>query len=143
MTFFFPLALVMSGCEDDDEPSNEVRFQNIALTGANERPAVTTSNTGTFNGIYNKDTNIMTFTVSWTGFDATNMHFHKADPTTSGPPVIPVAGTGSPAKYTSPVSGTTRALTEAEEVDLLNGLWYYNIHSTKFPGGEIRGQLIK
>ena len=144
LTFFLTFALAMSACDDDDDdtPSNEVRFQNLALTGANERPAVTTNNTGTFNGIYNKDTKQITYTVSWTGFTATNMHFHKADVNTSGPPVIPIEKQGTPPAYTSPLSETTRPLTAAEEADLLNGLWYINIHSTQFPNGEIRVQLI-
>jgi hypothetical protein len=145
ITFFCLFGLAMSACEDDDDdlPSNEVRFQNIALTGANERPAVTTNNSGTFNGIYNKDTKVISYTVTWTGFTATAMHFHKADPTIAGPVVIPVAGTGTPATYTAPITGNTRPLTEAEEADLLNGLWYFNIHSAQYPGGEIRGQLVK
>lgn len=145
MSLFLALALFMSACDDDDDvdtPTNEVKFENIALTGANERPAVTTNNTGTFNGIYNKDTKTITYTVTWNGFTATNMHFHKADVTTSGPPVIPVDKKGTPLAYTSPLSETTRPLTAAEEADLLNGLWYFNIHSAQFPTGELRGQLV-
>lgn len=142
--FFLPFALVLSACDedDDDTPSNEVKFENIALTGENERPAVTTPNTGVFNGTYNKDTNQISYTVTWTGFTATNMHFHKADINSFGPPVIPIEKKGTPPAYTSPLSETTRTLTDAEEADLLNGLWYINIHSSQYPAGEIRGQLI-
>jgi hypothetical protein len=77
------------------------------------------------------------------------MHFHNAIPTATLPAtavagnvVIGVAGTGTPATYTSPITGTTRALTADEEMALLAGNWYFNIHSTQYPGGELRGQLI-
>jgi hypothetical protein len=33
-------------------------------------------------------------------------------------------------------------LTETQESQLLSELWYINVHSTNFPGGEIRGQVL-
>ncbi|MDB5871314.1 MAG: hypothetical protein JWQ07_756, partial [Ramlibacter sp.] len=39
-----------------------------------------------------------------------------------------------------PIQGET-VVTPAQAADLMAGLWYVNIHSTQFPGGEIRGQL--
>lgn len=136
------MILLAAACKDDkeEEPvvSNEVKFTNIALTGAKEVPANPSTASGVFNGTYNKDTNLLTYTFSYTGMTATNMHFHKGDPTISGGVVIPIA---SP--YASPMSGTTRVLTDAEEVDLLAGLWYVNIHSSTYGGGEIRGQLTQ
>jgi hypothetical protein len=122
--------------DDDDTPQNEVRFQNLALTGAKEVPPVQTTSTGTINATYNKDTNVLNYTITWTPFTATNMHFHKGDATVSGAPVKPIAG-----PYTSPMTGTF-TLTDAEEADLLAGLWYINIHSQAYPGGEIRAQMI-
>lgn len=32
-------------------------------------------------------------------------------------------------------------LTDAQAADMMAGLWYVNIHTTRYPGGEIRGQL--
>lgn len=139
ITLFLAFILITSSCKKDDEkPNNEVKFQNIMLTGAKEVPANNSTATGTFNGTYNKETNMLTYTVTWTGFTATGMHFHNAPATASSPPVEPI-----PSPLTSPKTGTTRALTDAEEADLLAGLWYINIHSDQFPAGELRGQLTQ
>jgi CHRD domain len=141
LTLFLALGFTAVSCKDDDDdeeetPANEVRYNNLTLTGAKEVPANTSPNTGTINATYNKDTNVLDYTVTWTGFVATNMHFHKGEPTVSGPPVLPIL-----APWTSPKSGTF-TLTEAQEVDLLAGLYYINIHSQAYPGGEIRVQMI-
>jgi hypothetical protein len=70
------------------------------------------------------------------------MHFHKGDPTVSGGvalgiPKVPLTA----AAHTSPISGSL-PLTDAQETDLLAGLWYVNIHSAAYGGGEIRVQMI-
>ncbi len=41
----------------------------------------------------------------------------------------------------SPIIGSVGPLDAQQQSDLLDGLWYVNIHSTIFPGGEIRGQV--
>ena len=41
-----------------------------------------------------------------------------------------------------PVTGET-TITPAQYADLAAGLYYVNIHTARFPGGEIRGQLRK
>jgi len=139
------LGFTATSCDDDDEdtPSNEVRYQNLTLTGAKEVPANQSPNTGTINAVYNKDTNVITYTITWTGFDATNMHFHRiVDPTQPGPvdlgiPKVPATA----ATYTSPLTGSL-TLTDAQEANLLGGLWYVNIHSQAYPGGEIRVNMV-
>ncbi|MGQ2979031.1 MAG: CHRD domain-containing protein, partial [Polaromonas sp.] len=39
-----------------------------------------------------------------------------------------------------PMSGQA-TLTAAQMADLLAGKWYANIHTARYPGGEIRGQM--
>jgi hypothetical protein len=155
MGLFLMMTLVLGACEkDDDKPNNEVQFQNIMLSGANERPTVVNSpGTGTFNGTYDRTAKTITYTITWSGTTTpvTAMHFHNAIPTANLPATavsgnvvigIPGTGTGTSATYTSPVTGTTRALTMDEETALLAGNWYVNLHTSQFPAGELRGQLM-
>ena len=62
-------------------------------------------------------------------------HFHgPAAPGANAPPIIVVKDLPSPMKGTA-------TLTDAQIADLQAGKWYFNIHTSAHPGGEIRGQL--
>lgn len=52
------------------------------------------------------------------------------------------AGVLFPLPLGSPKLGSVGPLSPQQQSDLLAGLWYVNIHSTMFPGGEIRGQVV-
>ncbi len=107
------------------------------LNGANERPNPNTSTAiGSATLTYNDESNIFTIVVTYSGMTATASHIHKAEATAAGSVVFPF----SPA--TSPINYTSVALTAAQETDLHAGLYYVNVHSSAFPSGEIRGQLI-
>ncbi|WP_158856779.1 CHRD domain-containing protein [Lunatibacter salilacus] len=139
LAFFLLVSVILFGCEKDDDAGNDniVEYQNIQITGGEEVPSNNSTATGVFNGTYDKTTKILTYTLTFTGLTPTNMHFHKGEIGVSGPVVIPI----SSAPYTSPINSMTPALTTEQESDLLNGLWYVNIHSAAFPPGEIRGQV--
>ena len=128
--------LLVASCKKD-EVSNEVKF-GATLSGAQEVPAVTTTATGTFDATYNTDTKILTYTVTYTGITPTAWHIHREAVGVTGPVVFNFGQT-----FTSPFNATTIALTTAQETDLMNGMYYVNIHSSKSPSGEIRGQLLK
>ena len=146
----FSLMVVISSCNEDDDdnnnqPDNEVRFDNIALTGEAEAPTpVTSDGSGTLNATYNMETKVISYTVSWTlgneSDQTIGMHFHGPASVTESADVI-IGITLPSDNYTGNVSGETRPLTQGEEDDLLDGLWYLNIHSTTNPAGELRGQL--
>lgn len=128
--------------DDDDMPANEVRYQNLTLTGAKEVPANASTNTGTVTATYNKDTNVINYTITWTGFEATNMHFHKIADPQPGPVALPIPKVPATATtHTSPLTGSL-TLTDAQETELLANQWYLNIHSQAYPGGEIRVNMV-
>lgn len=139
LAFVFLGSVFLFGCSEDDDPVNDnlVEFMNIQVSGGEEVPSNTSTATGMFNGTFDKTTKILTYTLTFTGLTPTNMHFHKGAVGVNGP--VAIAISASP--YTSPISTMTPALTTEQEADLLNGLWYVNIHSAAFPPGEIRGQV--
>lgn len=91
---------------------------------------------GSVTGTYNKESKILSVSITYQGIIPTLWHIHKGEAGTVGPVVLNMGTT-----FTSPFNFTTMALTTAQEADLLAGLYYVNIHSKKAPNGEIRGQL--
>ncbi len=136
------LSFALGSCssdDDDDQPSNIVQFEDADLTGDEETPPNNSSAMGTFSGSYNRNTKILTYTITHMGITPTNMHFHKGEPGVPGGVVFPIGS--SP--WTSPINDQTPALTADQEADLLAGKWYVNIHSAAYPAGELRGQVVQ
>ena len=110
------------------------------LTGTEEVPANTSPGTGTLEATYDSDSNVLNYTVTYSGLtgDPTAAHFHgPAAPGENAPPAVPVEGS-----LASPISGTA-TLTDAQEAELLGGQWYFNVHTAQYPDGELRGQVLQ
>ena len=146
---FISVLLLVAGCKkDDDKPKNtSIREVTIQLSGAAEVPPVTQAGSGSIKVKYDTTTNIISYDLTWqlgsTSATTTGMHFHgdeNGSPTTNSPVQIGVTGFNTGASGT--VSGSTVALTPVQENQLLAGKWYFNIHSSNFPSGEIRGNII-
>jgi hypothetical protein len=75
---------------------------------------------------------------------ATNAHIHCcAPPGANGPVIIPFIPAGFVTGNTSGnFSHLFTGLTPTLIADIESGLSYVNIHSTLFPAGEIRGQIV-
>lgn len=134
------LVLGMNSCSSDDDnggtPSGTTTYR-ATLTGASEVPSNASTATGTATLSFNNTTKIFNLTVTYSGMTATAAHVHKGAVGVSGGPVFPITVTASPMYLTS------AALTAEQEADLKANLYYVNIHSSTYPDGEIRGQLIK
>jgi hypothetical protein len=121
------------------------------LSGANEVPPhLITPATGAGSFLLNDAQTDLFVTLSFSGLLAneTGAHIHApAAPGANAAVVLPLPT--SPAKAFTfsqdfPLAASLVGLTPAQFVDdLFSGLAYVNVHSTVFPGGEIRGQLIQ
>ena len=125
-----------------------------ALNGANERPTPNTSTaTGTATYVLTGNSLSYTITVNGLSAPASGAHIHVGGASVAGPIVVPytVASTqtgtvtsgtldlGNPI-----VCGSTCTITgDSLKVLLNNGNAYSNVHNSVYPGGEIRGQIIK
>lgn len=107
------------------------------LDGLQENPANASPGIGVATGTLDDVTRVFSWSLSFSGLvgSQTGAHFHKGAVGVNGP--VQVALT-----LGSPSAGST-TLTVAQVADLEAGLWYVNVHSSIFPGGEIRGQLTE
>jgi len=136
-SFMLSIMFIVSCKKEEEVAANETKF-GASLKGSEEVPAVTTNATGTFDATYNKDTKILSYTINYNGITPTAWHIHKGAVGSTGSVIFDFGRT-----FTSPFMASTVALTTDQETDLMNGMYYVNIHSAKSPSGEIRGQLLK
>jgi hypothetical protein len=105
-------------------------------------PASISAATGSMVGDYNSSNNTLSGTLSWTGLSGapTAIHFHGlAQPGRNNISQFVLV------KVPSVASGSMTfqsIFTEAQEESLINGYFYYDIHTTAYPNGEIRGQIL-
>jgi hypothetical protein len=131
------LLLTAVSCDDDEDDDDQIDVFTATLSGANEVPPNESTATGTAELTYNRNTKIFDIVVEYSGVVATGAHIHIGAEGVNGPVVFGFEPPTSPINYTSP------PLTQEQEDDLYNELYYVNVHSEEFPPGEIRGQLRK
>lgn len=140
------LALTFSSCKDDENPVTTSTTTQLTATinGAGEKPTSTTSAaTGTFVGVVDATTRVLSYTVTYTGPFSSSLtagHLHRVTPNaTNG-----VGGVEIPfTSLTSPIIGTFQLANQNRVDSLKNGFYYANLHTTINPGGEIRGDIKK
>lgn len=109
------------------------------LRAGNEVPPNASQASGVVDALFDKNTSLLRWKVSFSGLSgpATAAHFH-------GPAAMGMnAGVALawPQPITSPMEGRA-TLTSEQAADLLAGRWYANIHTAVYPGGEVRGQMM-
>lgn len=136
-------AAVIAGCgmmqrQTPPAPDANLVTFTTQLRGANEVPPNASTASGSVDAMFNKDTNLLRWRVTFSGLSgpATAAHFHgPADVGANAGIALPW-----PAPITSPMEGRA-TLTPGQAADLLAGRWYANIHTAAHPAGEVRGQM--
>ncbi len=141
------------------------KLKEVTLEGYQENPDVSTSAIGSFEAIVAPDDQSLTYTVDYSGLEGTvtqsHIHFGKlavnggisiwlcgtaALPGPAGTPVCPASGsvtrTVTAAEVVGPAAQGIDTLQFAEIIAAIRaGRAYANVHSSRFPGGEIRAQI--
>ena len=131
------------------------------LLGDNEVPPINSAGTATFQMQIDTATNVITFTLTFSGLSGAPAvaHLHFAPTNVAGGVMIFLCGGGGqpscPTATSGTISGTITTtnvvgpttqgiapgdLTSALEA-VREGLSYANMHTANFPAGEIRGQV--
>jgi len=118
--------------------SRAVQCFNATIDGTQAGTGSPATGVGKF--VLSDDELTLTYHVTFSGLGTaeTASHIHS-DAEAGG--VVKSLGTGSP-KIGEWKSTDGTPMTPARVADLKNGLLYVNIHSTGFPGGEIKGQIL-
>lgn len=138
------VSLLAISCYKNRDYTNN-NSTTYALSGnassAQEVPANSSTGTATLTGTYNASTNSLQYNINWTGLTgtATAMHFHG--PAAMGVSADVLVGLDITTNGLSGNGSGTITVNDAFESALLAGQVYYNIHTTLYPAGEIRGQV--
>jgi len=163
----FPVATVLADDDDDDDRSK--RSFRVRLDPFQETPSVSSVAKGEFRLRISRDGQSMDYELSYSGLEGAvtqgHIHFGQKDvaggisvwlcetATNPAPPAVaqltpdcPQQGTVTGHLTAANVIGPAgQGIAGTEFAELLKairaGKTYANVHSAKFPGGEIRGQI--
>jgi hypothetical protein len=118
-------------------PAQKVAMR-ATLDGAQEVPPNASPGVGTASVVVDLTANTLSLDLTFHGLLAaeTNAHIHGPAP----------AGVSAGIKFGLPLGNKKVAVwnyAQSDEADILAGLMYVNVHSGMFPGGEIRGQIVR
>jgi hypothetical protein len=119
--------------------ADTIKFHGTMTPGA-EVPPTKSTGSGEADATLDTTTHVLTYDVTFKGFSSavTMAHFHGAAEAGKNAPVVVPLGM----KPTSPIHGTV-TLTPEQQQQLIAGQWYVNVHTTNFPAGAIRAQMLQ
>jgi hypothetical protein len=158
--------LALAGAVVQTAEAQEIKLR-AKLIGFQEVPALLSTGEGEFTATVDPSRTSMTFTVTYSGLlaDATQSHIHFGQRGVNGGVMIffctnltPPAGVPLPQHCPLREGTVTGVVTAADVVGpnaqgvaplnldnvisaIQSGQIYANVHSTRWPGGEIRGQV--
>jgi len=107
----------------------------VSLAGGEEVPPVTVPGSGSGSFRVAEDGTI-TGSATTKDVQGTMAHIHRGAKGANGPVIVPLDKSGD--TYTVPAG---RKLTPQQIEDLRAGNLYVNVHTNRYKGGEVRGQL--
>jgi hypothetical protein len=109
------------------------------LNAGQETPPNPSNGFGVAHLTFDESTKMLCFSISYSGLGSAEILAHIHGPADPGVP----AGIVFPLALGSPKSGCVGPLDSVQKSSLLKNQLYINIHTAGFPGGEIRGQILR
>jgi hypothetical protein len=110
----------------------------VHMTGSQDVPKGSPKGKGTFRYQLVTNSGLLCYSVTWSGIDTPYAdHVHKGARGIEGPVVIPLS-THAPIAHSGCVKAKKSVL---DAIKKKPGAYYVNVHTKKYPGGAIRGQL--
>ncbi|MFO1147872.1 MAG: CHRD domain-containing protein [Alsobacter sp.] len=131
------LALALAACAASAPARAEVVPWKAQLSGGQETPPTDSAGKGEVEASYDTESKKLSWTITYSGLSGpvTAAHFHgPALPGKTAPAMVPIANVTA-----NPIKG--EAILTTEQADALKRGVYVNLHTAKFPDGEIRGEL--
>ncbi len=113
------------------------------LVGSQEVPPTGSTATGIGTVTLSSDNTQITINLSWSGLTSNAISAHIHGPAAAGTNAAILFGlSGVPSATTGAIPAQTVNVTPTQVAQLRAGLFYFNVHSANFSGGEIRGQIL-
>ncbi|GAA4308258.1 CHRD domain-containing protein [Compostibacter hankyongensis] len=134
-------ALFFSACNKDSDTPPAPSKETFESTAEPSSSSVETTATGTASATYDPATKKLSYTFQWSGLTGTigGFHIHKGD----GSIIIHFEEGDFPTDASGTFSGSATLTDDAWIQDLEAGKLYGQIHTAKYPGGEIIFPLKK
>lgn len=112
------------------------------LSGAQQVPAAATSATGYARIFVNESAGTMSFSVVFNGLSSAQTASHIHAPAAIGANAPVAINFGAIGGTSGTITGNAN-ITPTQLAQLRAGQGYVNVHTSNFPGGEIRGQIAR
>ena len=132
-------SLWLTACTTPVNPDTTLVAFSGKLSASEEVPPGTSTGTGTLKATFNVQSNLLVWTVTYSGLTGPVVAGHFHGPALLGQNAgVAVGFAGS---LDSPIKGSA-TLTPAQAADFMSGKWYVNLHTAANKGGEIRAQAL-
>src|SRR5687767_4322294 len=153
ITSFIYIACFLAACTKGGKPTGiNGTVYSVSASASSKQlvPAIDTTSTATFTGLYDADANILTYTVAWSDLwrdtkkdTITSISFYgPATATENGPLVrtLSFVNTNRSGSINLGLAGNT-GITTDEKNAFMAGNWYFTISTKRYGAGIVRGQL--
>ena len=154
ITSFIYIICLATACTKGGKPEGVTGLvYSVNATASSKQlvPAIDTTSTATFTGLYDASANTLTYTIAWADLwrdtkkdTITSISFYgPATASENGQLLrtLPFVNTNRNGSITLGLAGNT-GITTDEKNAFVSGSWYFTINTKRYNAGIVRGQLM-